>query len=75
MDLVNDAPSLTLGELRMPTLVIYTQNDTVIDTDVARRRFDEIGAERKLLVGLPGAVTQLPVTPQRMREMLRRVGR
>ena len=26
-------------------------------------------------VGIPGAVTQLPVTPQRMREMLRKRGR
>ena len=55
MNLVNSARSLELGALRVPTLIIYTSKDTVVDLKAIRDRFAEIKAENKLLVDLPGA--------------------
>jgi alpha-beta hydrolase superfamily lysophospholipase len=55
MNLVNHARSLQLGSLKVPTLIIYTHNDTVVDTQAIRDRFDEIRSKPKLLVDLPEA--------------------
>jgi alpha-beta hydrolase superfamily lysophospholipase len=52
---VNHARSLQLGSLKVPTLIIYTHNDTVVDTQAIRDRFDEIRSKPKLLVDLPEA--------------------
>jgi len=55
MDLVNHARRLPLARLRVPTLVLYTDNDTVVDVGAIGARFSEIGATRKRLVNVPGA--------------------
>ena len=55
MDLVNHAQSLNLGNLEIPTLIIYSDSDTVVDTKAIRDRFDEIGAPQKLIIDLPEA--------------------
>jgi alpha-beta hydrolase superfamily lysophospholipase len=55
MNLVNHACSLHLRSLKVPTLIIYTHNDTVVDIQAIRDRFDEIQSQRKLLVDLPEA--------------------
>jgi alpha-beta hydrolase superfamily lysophospholipase len=55
MDLVNHAQSLNLGNLEIPTLIIYSDSDTVVDTKAIRDRFDEIGAAQKLIIDLPEA--------------------
>ena len=41
MDLVNHARSLPLGNLKIPTLIIYTDKDSVVDTAAIKDRFDE----------------------------------
>jgi alpha-beta hydrolase superfamily lysophospholipase len=55
MNLVNSARSLELGTLKVPTLIIYTNKDTVVDVKAIQDRFTEIKAEHKLLVDLPEA--------------------
>jgi alpha-beta hydrolase superfamily lysophospholipase len=55
MNLVNSARSLELGRLKVPTLIIYTSKDIVVDTKAIRDRFAEIQAEHKLVVDLPEA--------------------
>ena len=55
MDLLNHARSIDLGKLKMPVLVIYTDQDTVVDVAAIRDRFDEIQAPTKLIVDLPEA--------------------
>jgi alpha-beta hydrolase superfamily lysophospholipase len=55
MNLVNSAHALRLGALKVPTLVIYTDKDAVVDPKAIQDRFDEIGSEQKLLVDLPEA--------------------
>ncbi len=55
MDLVNHARSLHLDTLRIPTLVIYTSKDAVVDVEAIKERFDEIQGPAKLLVDLPEA--------------------
>jgi alpha-beta hydrolase superfamily lysophospholipase len=55
MNLVNRARSLELRNLTIPTLVIYTNTDTVVDTKAVQDRFAEIGAAQKLIVDLPEA--------------------
>jgi alpha-beta hydrolase superfamily lysophospholipase len=55
MDLVNHARSIHLGQLKIPTLIIYTDRDTVVDIGAIRARFDEIQAAPKLIVDLPQA--------------------
>jgi esterase/lipase len=55
MDLVNRARSMRLADLKTPTLVIYTDQDIVVDPHAIRDRFAEIGAARKEIVDLPEA--------------------
>jgi alpha-beta hydrolase superfamily lysophospholipase len=55
MNLVNHARSLRLGNLNIPTLIIHTDKDTVVDTAAIKRRFDEMQEPSKLIVDLPGA--------------------
>jgi alpha-beta hydrolase superfamily lysophospholipase len=77
MDLVNRAPSLRLADLKIPTLVIYTEADTVVDTNAIRERFGEIGAARKEIVDLPGAtrheLTGDALAPQTVAPVLARI--
>ena len=55
MDLVNHARAIHLDTLRIPTLVIYTSKDTVVDVEAIKERFNEIRGPAKLLVDLPEA--------------------
>jgi alpha-beta hydrolase superfamily lysophospholipase len=55
MDLVNHARAIHLDALKMPTLIIYTDKDTVVDVSAIKQRFDEIRGPAKSLVDLPGA--------------------
>jgi len=77
MNLVNHARSLKLGNLKIPTLVIYTNADTVVDTKAIRDRFAEIGAAQKLLVDLPEAtrheLTGDALAPETVQPVLARI--
>lgn len=79
MDLVNHARALDLGKLAIPTLIIYTDSDTVVDTQAIRDRFDEIGARRKLLIDLPEAsrheLTGDALAPQTVQPVLTQITR
>ena len=55
MNLMNYARSIHLDTLGIPTLIIYTDKDTVVDVNAIKARFDEIRSPAKLLVDLPGA--------------------
>ena len=55
MDLLNHARSVRLGTLKMPILIIYTDQDMVVDTAAMQARFDEIQGPAKLIVDLPEA--------------------
>src|SRR5215510_4382545 len=55
MDLLNHARAIHLDTLEVPTLIIYTDKDTVVDVNAIKQRFDEIPGTAKLLVDLPGA--------------------
>lgn len=55
MDLVNFARALSLRRLNVPTLIIYTHNDTVVDISAIIQRFDELPNPHKLIVDLPQA--------------------
>src|SRR5262249_3730322 len=55
MDLVNHARGIRLSDLRVPTLVLYTENDRVVDVGAIRDRFAEIGDPRKRIIDVPGA--------------------
>jgi alpha-beta hydrolase superfamily lysophospholipase len=77
MDLVNHARSLALGRLEMPTLIIYTHNDTVVDLDAIQEHFDQIRAPEKLIVDLPEAtrheLTGDALAPQTVRPVVQRI--
>jgi len=77
MNLVNHARSLELGNLKIPTLVIYTNTDTVVDTKAIQGRFAEIGAAQKLLVDLPEAtrheLTGDALAPKTVQPVLARI--
>jgi alpha-beta hydrolase superfamily lysophospholipase len=76
-NLVNHARSLQLGALKIPTLIIYTDKDTVVDPKAIQDRFDEIGSEQKLLVDLPEAtrheLTGDALAPATVRPVLDRI--
>ena len=55
MDLMNYARSIHLDNLKTPTLIIYTDKDSVVDTRAIQDRFDEIAGTPKLIVDLPEA--------------------
>jgi alpha-beta hydrolase superfamily lysophospholipase len=55
MDLLNHARSIHLGTLKMPILIIYTDQDVVVDTAAIQDRFDEIQGPAKLIIDLPEA--------------------
>ena len=77
MDLINHARSLDLGRLKVPTLVIYTDKDTVVDTRAIQDRFDQIQAPAKLIVDLPEAtrheLTGDALAPQTVRPVVERI--
>jgi len=77
MDLVNHAQTLRLSELTVPTLIIYTDKDTVVDTSAIEARFDEIQSAEKLIVDLPEAtrheLTGDALAPQTVRPVLARI--
>ena len=79
MDLVNYARSLRLGNLEIPTLVIYTDDDTVVDIKAIQSRFDEIREPSKLIVDLPEAsrheLTGDALAPETVRPVLERITR
>jgi alpha-beta hydrolase superfamily lysophospholipase len=55
MDLVNGAARFDLSEIKVPTLVLYTSKDTVVDIELVKKRFFEIGSQDKILIDLPEA--------------------
>ena len=77
MDLVNYGRALHLDNLKVPTLIIYTDKDTVIDTKAIQDRFDEITGSPKLLVDLPEAsrheLTGDALAPDTVRPVLRQI--
>jgi alpha-beta hydrolase superfamily lysophospholipase len=77
MDLVNHARRLDLGKLEMPTLVIFTDQDTVVDTRAIQDGFDRIRSPTKLIVELPEAtrheLTGDALAPQTVRPVVQRI--
>ncbi|MGZ3360710.1 MAG: alpha/beta hydrolase [Xanthobacteraceae bacterium] len=77
MDLLNHARSIHLGKLKMPVLVIYTDQDTVVDVAAIRDRFDEIQAPTKLIVDLPEAsrheLTGDALAPETVQPVVQRI--
>ena len=77
MDLLNHARSIHLGGLTIPTLIIYTDNDTVVDIKTIHDRFDEIQAPLKLIVDLPEAtrheLTGDALAPETVRPVVQRI--
>jgi alpha-beta hydrolase superfamily lysophospholipase len=77
MDLVNYGRALHLDNLKVPTLIVYTDKDTVIDTKAIQDRFDEITGSPKLLVDLPEAsrheLTGDALAPDTVRPVLRQI--
>jgi alpha-beta hydrolase superfamily lysophospholipase len=77
MDLVNYGRALHLDRFEVPTLIIYTDKDTVIDTKAIQDRFDEITGSPKLLVDLPEAsrheLTGDALAPETVRPVLRQI--
>ncbi len=86
-----DPLAVTFADYLMPTLSDVPPIETLITEDAPSPRnplglkgggeagINAVGAVVASAIddaiGIPGAVTQLPVTPQRMREILRRAGR
>ena len=86
-----DPLAVTFADYLMPTLSDVPPIETFITEDAPSPRnplglkgggeagINAVGAVVASAIddaiGIPGAVTQLPVTPQRMREILRRAGR
>jgi alpha-beta hydrolase superfamily lysophospholipase len=77
MDLLNYARSIHLDHLGIPTLIIYTHKDTVVDTQAIQDRFDEIRAPAKLIVDLPEAsrheLTGNALAPETVQPVVRRI--
>jgi alpha-beta hydrolase superfamily lysophospholipase len=77
MDLVNYGRSIRLDNLKIPTLIIYTDKDTVVDTGAIQDRFDEIGGTPKLIVDLPEAsrheLTGDALAPETVQPVVRRI--
>jgi alpha-beta hydrolase superfamily lysophospholipase len=77
MDLVNSARTLRLSALDVPTLIIYTDRDTVVDTRAIEDRFKEIRSAQKLIVDLPEAtrheLTGDALAPQAVQPVLARI--
>jgi alpha-beta hydrolase superfamily lysophospholipase len=77
MDLVNHARAIHIDTLKVPTLIIYTDKDTVVDVNVIKRRFDEIRGSAKLLVDLPGAtrheLTGDALAPETVKPVVERI--
>ena len=77
MDLVNHAHSIHLDTLKIPTLMIYTDKDTVVDVKAIQDRFDEIQRPPKLIVDLPEAtrheLTGDALAPQTVRAVVERI--
>jgi pimeloyl-ACP methyl ester carboxylesterase len=55
MNLVNAARCLPMADLRAPTLILYTDKDSVVDVPAIRARYDEIRDRRKRIVDLGSA--------------------
>ena len=77
MDLLNHARSVHLGTLKMPILIIYTDQDMVVDTAAIQARFDEIQGPAKLIVDLPEAsrheLTGDALAPETVRPVVQRI--
>jgi esterase/lipase len=75
--LLNHARSVHLGTLKMPILVIYTDQDMVVDTAAIQARFDEIQGQAKLIVDLPEAsrheLTGDALAPETVRPVVQRI--
>jgi alpha-beta hydrolase superfamily lysophospholipase len=77
MDLMNYARSIHLDNLKTPTLIIYTDKDSVVDTRAIQDRFDEIAGTPKLIVDLPEAsrheLTGDALAPETVLPVVRRI--
>jgi alpha-beta hydrolase superfamily lysophospholipase len=62
---------------RTPTLIIYTDKDSVVDTRATQDRFDEIAGTPKLIIDLPEAsrheLTGDALAPETVRPVVRRI--
>jgi alpha-beta hydrolase superfamily lysophospholipase len=74
---VNHARAIRLATLRVPTLIIYTAKDTVVDVYAIKERFDEIREPVKSLVDLPGGtrheLTGDALAPETVRPVVDRI--
>jgi alpha-beta hydrolase superfamily lysophospholipase len=77
MDLVNYARALPLDTLEVPTLIIYTDKDTVVDPRAIEERFHEIATAAKRLVDLPEAsrheLTGNALAPETVQPVVRQI--
>jgi len=77
MDLLNYARALHLHALEVPTLIIFTGKDTVVDTRAIEERFDEIAKAPKRLVDLPEAsrheLTGDALAPETVQPVVRQI--
>lgn len=77
MDLVNYAHSIHLDTLKIPTLIVYTDKDAVVDVKAIQDRFDEIQQAPKLIVDLPEAtrheLTGDALAPQTVQAVVERI--
>jgi alpha-beta hydrolase superfamily lysophospholipase len=77
MDLVNYGRALHLDHLKVPTLIIYTGKDTVVDPRAIEERFDEIATPPKRLVDLPEAsrheLTGDALAPETVQPVVRQI--
>jgi alpha-beta hydrolase superfamily lysophospholipase len=55
MNMCNYIGNQDLSRVKVPTLVLYTKSDTVVDVPLIEARFQEIGAAKKELMNLPEA--------------------
>ncbi len=53
MNLVDGVKRINLNQITVPTLMIYTESDQTISIDIAKKKFKEIGSEKKLLKAVP----------------------
>ncbi len=53
MNLVDGVRRINLKHIHIPTLMMYTESDQTISLDIAKKKFKEIGSEKKLLKAVP----------------------
>lgn len=54
-NLINYGKKLHLNTLKVPTLILYTSKDKVVDLNIVRKKFAEIEGTRRMMMDLPTA--------------------